>query len=49
MRVLPVTNSGPTTISIAISDTSETGLPSLQTIQAVVIFCSWHFLSAPIT
>ena len=47
--VLPVTNSGPVTASMAISDTAATGESGLQLIEAVKIPLARHFSNAPAT
>ena len=44
MRVLPVTNSGPTTHSIESLAVLANGAPSLQVIQAVKYFARYIFL-----
>ena len=49
IRVLPVTNSGPTTSTIGWSGTIERGDPGLQVIPAVNMLLSLHARSAPIT
>ena len=49
IRELPVTNSGPTTISIGISASAAKGEPGLLVMQAVRTPCSRARRSAPTT
>ena len=49
MRVLPVTNSGPTTTTTGWSHTVVTGLPGLQVMAPVRMPCARQVSSAPTT